>query len=186
PAVAQDAAFAAHSFGHQDAADAWRPNHAGGMELDELHVDQLGPGVVGQGVAIAGVFPAIARDLVCAANPACGQNDGLGPKNHEPAAFPVIGERTCNALAVLEQAQDGAFGVDLDAPMNAVVLECADHLQSGAVADVSQTRVFVTAEIALKNAAVLGAVEDGPPRFQLADAGRSFLGVQLGHAPVVD
>ena len=36
--VAQHAAFAAHAFGHQDAAHAGRPDHAGGMELHEFHV----------------------------------------------------------------------------------------------------------------------------------------------------
>ena len=40
-AVAQHAAFAAHAFGDQNAAHAGRPDHAGGMELDELHVHQF-------------------------------------------------------------------------------------------------------------------------------------------------
>ena len=80
----------------------------------------------------------------------------------------------------------GAFHVDVDALVDAVVLQGADHLQAGAVADVGQPRVAVAAEVALQDAAVLGAVEDGPPGFQLADARRRFLGVQLGHAPVVD
>ena len=44
--VRQDAAFAAHAFGHENAAHARRPDHAGWMELDELHVDQLRAGVV--------------------------------------------------------------------------------------------------------------------------------------------
>ena len=61
--VAQDAAFAAHAFGDEDAAHARRPDHAGRMELDELHVLQLGAGVVGERVAVAGVFPAVAGDL---------------------------------------------------------------------------------------------------------------------------
>ena len=45
-AVRQDAAFAAHAFGHENAAHARRPDHAGWMELDEFHVDQLGAGLV--------------------------------------------------------------------------------------------------------------------------------------------
>ena len=40
-AVPQHAAFAAHALGHQDAAHARRPHHARGVELHELHVDQL-------------------------------------------------------------------------------------------------------------------------------------------------
>ena len=77
-AVAQDAAFAAHAFGHQDAAHADRPDHAGGMKLHELHVQQLGAGAVGQRVAVAGVFPTVAGDLVGAADAAGGHHHGLG------------------------------------------------------------------------------------------------------------
>ena len=69
--------------------------------------------------------------------------------------------------------------------MDAVVLERADHFQPGAVADVGEARVTVAAEVALQDAAVLGAVEDRAPGFQFADAVGRFLGVQLGHPPVV-
>ena len=74
--VLEDAAFAAHAFGHQDAPHAGRPDHAGRMELDELHVHQLGAGVVGQRVPVAGVFPAVARDAVRAPDAARRQHDG--------------------------------------------------------------------------------------------------------------
>src|SRR5690349_20943192 len=37
-AVAENASFAANSLGDQDAAYAWRPDHSGWVELDELHV----------------------------------------------------------------------------------------------------------------------------------------------------
>ncbi len=70
--------------------------------------------------------------------------------------------------------------------VDAVVLQRADHFQAGAVADVGEARIAMAAEVALEDAAVGGAVEDGAPGFQLADAGRRFLGVELGHAPVVD
>jgi hypothetical protein len=43
----------------------------------------------------------------------------------------------------------------------------------------------VAAEIALENASVFGAVEHCAPGFQFLDASGSFLGVQLGHAPVI-
>ena len=67
-----------------------------------------------------------------------------------------------------------------------MVLQGADHLQSGAIADVGQPRIFVTAEIALENLPVLGAVEHRAPGFEFINARRRFLRVQLGHAPVVD
>ncbi len=76
--------------------------------------------------------------------------------------------------------------VEIDALMDAVILQGADHFEAGAVADVRQARIAMAAEIALQNFAVLGAIEHRAPGFQFADARRSFLGVQLGHAPVVE
>jgi hypothetical protein len=57
--VPQHAAFAADALGDEDAADGRGPDHARGVELDELHVHEVGAGVVGQGVAVAGVFPRV-------------------------------------------------------------------------------------------------------------------------------
>ena len=70
--------------------------------------------------------------------------------------------------------------------MDAVILQRADHLEAGAVADVREPRIAVAAEVALQDPAVRRAVEDRAPGFELAHAIRRFLGVQLGHAPVVD
>src|SRR5262249_27067768 len=70
--------------------------------------------------------------------------------------------------------------------MDAVVLQCSDHLEAGAVADMGEARILVAAEIALKNPAVLGAVEYRAPSFQLSDASGRFLGVKLYHPPVID
>ena len=76
--------------------------------------------------------------------------------------------------------------VDVDALVDAVILQRADHLEAGAIADVRQARIAVAAEVALQDAAVLGAVEDRAPGLELAHAVGRFLGVQLGHAPVVE
>ena len=72
-----------------------------------------------------------------------------------------------------------------NALMNAVVLERADHLEARTVADMGQPRILVAAEVALENATVLGAVKQRAPGFEFAHGIRRFLGVQLGHAPVV-
>src|SRR5262245_24361636 len=184
--VDEDAALAANAFGDQDAAHARRPDHAGRVELNELHVDQFGPSEIGEGMAVAGVFPAIARDLVGFANAAGGEDDGLGAEDDEAALLAVIADGAGDAVAILQKPQDRHLHVDIDALMNAVILKGADHLQAGAVADVGQPRIAVAAEVALEDAAILGAVEDCPPLLQLADAVGRFFGVQFGHAPVVD
>jgi hypothetical protein len=76
--------------------------------------------------------------------------------------------------------------VKIDAVVDAVVLQRADHFQSGAVAHVRQARIAMAAEVALQNFSVFGAIEHRAPGFQFPDACRSFLGVQLGHAPIVE
>ena len=69
--------------------------------------------------------------------------------------------------------------------VDAVVLERADHLEAGAVADVGEPRVAVAAEVALEDAPVLRAVEERAPVLELADAVGRLLRVELRHAPVV-
>ena len=169
-AVAQHAAFAAHALGDQDALHARRPDHAGRMELDELHVDQLGAGVVGERVAVAGVLPAVAGDPVGAADAAGREHDRLRLEDHEAAALAVVAERAGDAVAVLEQRDDGALHVDVDALVDAVVLQRADHLEAGAVADVREARILVAAEVALQDPAVRRAIEHRAPGFELAHA----------------
>ena len=85
----------------------------------------------------------------------------------------------------MQQRDDRALHVHLDALVYAVVLQRADHFQPGAVAHVRQPGVFVPAEVALQDATVRGAIEQRAPRLQFAHALRRLLGVQLGHAPVV-
>ena len=60
-----------------------------------------------------------------------------------------VADRPADAVAVLEQALDIALHVDVDALVHGVLLERADHLEAGAVADVGEARVAVAAEVAL-------------------------------------
>ena len=156
------------------------------MKLDEFHVEQLGAGMIGERVTVAGAFPRVAGNLERAAKSARGDDDGLGLEDLEAAALAIVAEGADDAVAVLEQADDGPFHVDGDALVDAVVLQGANHLEAGAVADVGEARETVAAEIALRNLALLGAIEHGAPGLEFPHARGSFLGVELGHAPVVD
>ena len=69
--------------------------------------------------------------------------------------------------------------------MDAVILQRADHLEPGAIADVRQARILVAAEIALQDAAVGRAIEQRAPGFELAHAIGRLLRVELRHPPVV-
>ena len=64
-----------------------------------------------------------------------------------------------HAVLVGEQPGDRALHVDVDAERDGALLQGADQLQAGAVADVGQPRVAVAAEVALVDAAVGRAVE---------------------------
>src|SRR5215212_7419753 len=75
--VPQDAALAAHALGHEDAAHAGWPHHPGRVELHHLHVDELGPGVVGEDTAVAGPLPRVRGDLEDPTPPTGSHDDGL-------------------------------------------------------------------------------------------------------------
>ncbi len=69
--------------------------------------------------------------------------------------------------------------------MNAVILQGADQFQAGAIAHMSQSRIAVTAEIALQNFPVCRTVEYCAPALKFPNPVGGFLGVQFGHSPVV-
>ncbi len=156
------------------------------MKLDELHVDQFRAGVIRERVPVACIFPTVARDFVGPANAAGGKHDRFCFENSETTALAFVTERADDALVVFEQSENGVLHVNLDALMHAVVLQRPDHLETGAIADVGETRIFMATEISLQNAPVFGAIEDRAPSFQFTHAVGRFLRVQLGHAPLVD
>jgi hypothetical protein len=156
------------------------------MKLHELHVLERRAGLVRERMSVAGVLPAVGGDRVRPADAAGGEHDRLAAVEPEPAALAVVPQRAGDASVGREQPEDRALHVHVDALVNAVVLERTDHLQAGAVSHVGQPGILVAAEVALKDAAIRRAVEQGAPGFQLPHPVRRLLGVQLRHAPVVD
>ena len=69
--------------------------------------------------------------------------------------------------------------------MDPVILQGADHLETGPVPHVGQPRIAVAAEVPLQDSPVLGPVEQRSPGLQLAHARGSLFGVELGHSPVI-
>src|SRR5664279_4532902 len=110
-------------------------------------------------MTVAGAIPAVARDLVRFADSAGGENDCLGPKNFEPAALAIVRECADNTLAILEQRHNANLHVNLDALMDAVILQRANHFQTGTITDVRKSRIFVATKISLQNTPVLCAIE---------------------------
>src|SRR6266496_3315774 len=137
--------------------------------------------------AVAGVLPGIGGDLPGLADPAGGQHHRLGAEDHEAPGLAPVAERPGDASRVGEQTDDRALHEHVDAAVaDRAVLEGADHLQTGPVADVRQPGVAVPAEVALEDAAVGGAVEQRAPLLELQHPVGCLLRVELGHAPVVE
>src|SRR5438046_9229511 len=88
--ICQDPAFAAHAFGHQNSHHTRRPNHAGGMKLHELHVDQICTCVISERVTVAGVLPTVAGNFVRPPNsPRC-QDPSFATECLEASAFAFV------------------------------------------------------------------------------------------------
>src|SRR5690349_175494 len=105
---------------------------------------------------IAGPFPAVARDLVGATNPASGEDDRLGAKDFEATALAIVTESAHHPPAILQQAQNGVLHEDFDPLVHPIILEGADHFQTGPITDMGETGIFMAAEIALQNPPIFG------------------------------
>ncbi len=156
------------------------------MELKKLHVDQLRSCFVGERMSVAGVFPRIRCHLPRFAVAAGREHDGFGAEDDEASGLAPVGEGAADAVAVFEQPDDCALHEDVNALMDAAILQRPDHFQPGAVADVRQSFPRVAAERALQNPSVGCAIENGAPPLQLANAVGRFLRVELRHAPVIE
>src|SRR2546430_9078509 len=97
-----------------------------------------------------GVFPAVAGNLVSAADATGGQYHRCGFEDFEASSLALVAERADYPIAVFEQRDHGAFHMDINAAMDAVVLQCADHLQPRSIPYVRKARVLVSAEVSLE------------------------------------
>src|SRR5206468_2215189 len=95
--------------------------------------------LVCESVTVAGVLPRVRCHLPRLAVAAGGEDDSLCAENDEAPRLAPIGDGSADSIAIFEQADDGAFHEDVDSLMDAAILQSADHLQTGAVADVRQT-----------------------------------------------
>ena len=155
------------------------------MKLHELHVDQFRARVVGQSDTIAGAFPTVAGDLVGPSETTRREHHRLGLEHLEAPPLPLIRQRADDTRAIFEQRHHRVLHVNVNALMNAMVLQRADQLQSRAIADMREARILVPAEVALKDASIRRAVKHRAPRLEFAHTIRRLFGMNLRHAPVV-
>src|SRR5438132_12982545 len=69
--------------------------------------------------------------------------------------------------------------------MHAAVLQRANHLEPGAIADVTETFEGMASKGALQNLAITRSIKKRSPLFEFTHALRRLQGMNLGHAPVV-
>src|SRR6266487_3787731 len=183
--IRQDPAFTAYAFGHQNSHHTRGPDHAGGMKLHELHVDQIRTCLISKRVTVASVLPTVAGNLVRPSNSASGQHHRFGAKNLEASTFAFVTKCSDHAVAIFEERKNGVLHIDVDALVHAVILQSPNHLQTRAIAHVGQSWIFMPAEMSLQNASVFGAIKYGAPCVKLSNAIRRFFRVHLRHSPLI-
>src|SRR6266581_8880358 len=100
-------------------------------------------------MAVPGVFPTVAGNPVSAADAAGGQHHSFGFEDFEASPFALVAERADYPIAVFEQRDHRAFHMDINAAMDAMILQCADQLQARSIPHMRQARVLVPAEVSL-------------------------------------
>src|SRR4029077_2057064 len=105
--------------------------------------------VVSERMAVTRVFPAVAGDFVSPSNTSGCQNHRLGAEQVESSTLAVVSKRARDAIAVFEQPDDGVFHENVQAEMDPVILQRADHLEACAVTDMRQAGIPMTAKITL-------------------------------------
>src|SRR6202021_795237 len=159
------------------AAHAGRPNHSRRMELDEFHVHQRCSGTVCERVAITGIFPTVARDFVSPSNSSRRQHHGFSAKQVKSATLPIVSKRARDTIAILQQGDDCVFHENVETEMDAMVLKSANHLQSGAVADMREPGIARAPEVPLRNSAAPARSKRRAPGLQFTHSRGSLHGM---------
>src|SRR5215472_9043792 len=140
------------------------------MELHKLHILQRGTSAIRERMAVAGVLPAVRRDLEGASYATSRQHDSARSEKTKAAALAIVRKCPRNAIAVFQQCDHRALHVHVDALMYAVILQRADHLETRAIADVREPRITMSSEVALQDATIRCAIEQRAPCLELADS----------------
>ena len=156
------------------------------MELHHLHVlerdaepQRLRHPVAGAGVGVgrAGVEPARA---------AGGEDHRLGPDRGQAAVEQVPGDHALAAALVLDELPDEELLVDLQVALHHLLVEDVHEHVAGDVGRVGGAGLAGGAERALRDAAVVGAREDGAPVLELVDVVRRLVAEDLDRVLVAE
>ena len=152
--IDEDAALAPAALGDQHAVA-----QAGGVELHELEVHERQTGAKGDRGAVAGTVDRVRRALVDAARRTGGEDHGLCAELVQTAVADVDGDHAGGAIVVHRQARQEPLFVDLDAALEALLVERVQNDEARDVGRVGGARVAGAAERPLGDRAVLVAAE---------------------------
>ncbi len=182
-AVHQVAAFAARAFGDEHAA----PGHAGGVELEELHVLQRQAGAQHHGHSITGVDVGIAGGAEHLATATGGQQGGARVDEERLAGGDI--HHQCarhRTLPVLEQVDGEILGEEVAACLEALLVERMQDGVAGAVGGRAGSARLLLAEMAalttegtLVDAPALQAGEGHPLVLQFVHRGDGLAAHEL-------
>src|SRR5574337_1238144 len=101
-------------------------------------------------MAVPGAVPTVTRDFIGLANPAGRKHNRFGAEKVKPPALAIIAKRAADPIILLEQGENADLHVHIDSAMDAVILQGADHFQTGAISDMGEPWIFVATEISLE------------------------------------
>src|SRR6185436_12642383 len=81
--------------------------------------------------------------------------------------------------------EGSALHMHMNPLMHTIILEGANHLKAGAIANVGQAWITMATKIALADESVLGAIKYRPPLFKLLDTISCLLREELNHPPLI-
>ena len=178
--VSQDPALAAHRLRDERAGRLLRIDHAGRVELHELHVAQPTSRERGEPHRIAGVLVAARRRAAPDPRVAARSEDDRVGHDEPPAAVvdaePVGAE---DAPVVDEQPRDEDVVAHLHGDGQRTLDEDALDLAAGVVAGEARPPVAVGSEEALRQPPVVLTCEPGAPAHEVVDRPRRFPGEDL-------
>jgi hypothetical protein len=185
--VVQTTALAANCFGHEGPRRLLGSDHAGGVELDELHVLDAAPGLQAEEDAVAEVLVATGR----AAPPEAGvasaaQHDRVRQEGGATAVVQVEGDGSETGAVRHQQTADAVVLDHRDAQLPSLGRQRGDDGAARPVAGEAGATPPVGAEEALGQAAVLGPSEWATPLDELGHRRGSLPDHGLDHPRVTE
>ena len=185
-AVGQATTFATNTLSDEDTTYRWRPNHTCWVELNEFHVTKFSTCPQSESMAITRVFPGTGTNAPASCATTCCKNDGLCGKGVEVTIDTGVSDATSNTVTLFQEVTYGVFHEDVNAFVNASLLECTDDFEPCSVTNVSESRESMATKVALIDQEFWCSIEDSAPLFEFSDSIWCFLSMEFSHAPVCE